>query len=256
MWNLYDELIENIPDNICARDVRIGNCWGYVSTDNSCGIGVMYPVESRLPLYTNDWTGKPLKDIASCAKSWNFIEASVGIAAINCYYNSMEQASINQIKIPSSNFAEDRMNDPFISYQKQIKNKNVTVVGHFPYLETLFEPVCNLSIIETNPEIGDYPFPASEYLLPDSDYVFITCGTLSDKTLPRLLELAENAYTVLVGPATPLTPILFKYGVNNMSGFIFQDLEKADRILTGGKFGTLYSTGHKVFLCNGEKSNI
>lgn len=137
MWNLYDELIENIPDNICARDVRIGNCWGYVSTDNSCGIGVMYPVESRLPLYTNDWTGKPLKDIASCAKSWNFIEASVGIAAINCYYNSMEQASINQIKIPSSNFAEDRMNDPFISYQKQIKNKNVTVVGHFPYLETL-----------------------------------------------------------------------------------------------------------------------
>ncbi len=248
MWELYDELIENIPGNIYAKDTRIGNSWGYVSGENSCGIGVMYPVESRLPIYSKDWCGKPLKDIACCAKSWNFIEASLGMAAINCYYNSMEQAVANKINIPSSSYAENRMNDPFISYQRHIRNKNVVVIGHFPYLETLFEPVCDMSIIETKPKEGDYPFSACEYLIPKADYLFITCGSLTDKTLPRLLELAGNAYTVLVGPATPLTPILFRYGVNDMSGFIFRDLEKADRILTGGQFGTLYSTGHKVYL--------
>ncbi|MCD7865236.1 MAG: DUF364 domain-containing protein [Clostridiales bacterium] len=255
MWELYDELIENIPGNICAKDVRIGSSWGYVSCENNCGIGVMYPIDSRMPRFKTDWTGKPLKDIACCAKSWNLIEASVGIAAINCYYNSMEQAIQNGIHIPTARSGEDRMNDPFISYQKRVRNKNVAVVGHFPYLETLIEPICNLSILELDPQKGDYPISAGEYLIPEADYVFLTCGTLTDKRLPRLLELSKNAWTVLVGPATPLTPLLFSHGVDDMSGFVFRDMDKADRILTGGQFGSMYTTGYKVYLSRLDKSD-
>lgn len=252
MWKLYDELIENIPGDICAKDVRIGSSWGYVSDEENCGIGVMYPIESRMPRYKNDWTGRPLRDIACCAKSWNFIEASIGVAAINCYYNSRERAEQCGVRIPTARAGEDRMNDPFISYQKQVRGKNVAVVGHFPYLENLFEPICSLSILELDPQKGDFPISASEYLIPAADYVFLTCGTLTDKRLPRLLELSAHAHTVLVGPATPMTPILFSYGIDDMSGFVFRDMEKADRILTGGQFGSLYTTGWKVYLSRSE----
>lgn len=249
MWELYDQLIEGIPADISVKDVRVGNTWGYASTDSSCGIGVLYHLETRLPLYNKNWVGAPLKELAECIKSWNFLEASIGAAAINCFYNSQEMAKKNNIDLSSSSFAEDRLHDPFISYQRMIKGKNVAVVGHFPYLETLFEPVCNLSIIETTPKTGDFPYYSAEYILPEQDFVFITCGCVVNKTLPRILELSRKSYNVLVGPATPMAPVLFEHGINDLSGFIFQDLEKADRILTGGQFGTLYATGHKVNLC-------
>ena len=46
------------------------------------------------------------------------------------------------------------MNDPFIMSQKEIRGKKVVTIGHFPYLEKLFEPICELAIIEREPDIN------------------------------------------------------------------------------------------------------
>ena len=125
-------------------------------------------------------------------------------------------------------YAEDRNADPFITYQKESHGKKVVVLGHFPYMEQLLKPVCDLYIIDRFPWRGDYPETAIEYLVPDSDYVFIGGLYFLEKALPRILELAKDAFVGLVGPATVMSPILFDYGVDELDGFI----PKAPDLLT------------------------
>jgi uncharacterized protein (DUF4213/DUF364 family) len=189
-----------------------------------------------------------LRDLAAGIKSWNLIEASIGQAAVNAYYNSVSTALKNGAPISDSRFTEDRIYDPFIRYQNMIRNQKVAVVGHFNYLEQLLQPVCELFILEQNPQEGDYPYSAAEYILPDCDYVFITCSTLIDKSLPRFLKLAAQAYVVIVGPSTPLAPTLAQFGVKDLSSLIIRDGDKARRICSGQEDYRIYSAGQKVSL--------
>ncbi len=70
------------------------------------------------------------------------------------------------------------------------------------------------------------PDPACEYVLPKADYAFITGVTLINKTAPRLLELAQNARTIMVGPSVIVTPILFEWGVETLGSRVVLDPEK------------------------------
>ncbi|MFZ2956397.1 MAG: DUF364 domain-containing protein [Candidatus Ozemobacteraceae bacterium] len=213
MWEIFDALIDGIPEDWKAEEIVRGSDYCYVKSGNSIGIGDLLSYDYRMPVFSKNLEGASLKEVAECIKSWNFSEASVGHAAINAYYNNPEVAKRAGVTIGDSLHVEDRIYDPFIMSQNEIRGKKVTVLGHFPYLETLFEPICEMKIITgIVPQDDDYPVTAAEYLLPESDFVFISCSCFVDKTLPRLLELSKNAKKVtIVGPSTTLAPILFDY---------------------------------------------
>lgn len=247
MWELYDTLIDGIPLNCMIDELICGSHESFVRSGEGAGIAPFRPYTSRMAMFAKNLIGAPLREVAACVKSWNLVEASIGAAAINAYYNNPQTARDNGVKFSDANWVEDRICDPFIMSQKEIKGKKVAVVGHFPRLEKLFEPICELSIIEWEPEAGDYPMPACEYLIPQSDYVYLTCTSIVDKTLPRLLELARNAKNItLVGPGTPLAPQLFEFGVGNLSGVIIKDNHRACRIVAGSEKVRIYSVGQKV----------
>lgn len=92
--------------------------------------------------------------------------------------------------------------DAFEMYRPRIsahEKARVTVVGHFPNVAKIGE-YAKLTVLERNCTSPlDTPGPACEYVLPASDYAFITGVTIINKTAPRLLELAKNATTVVVG---------------------------------------------------------
>jgi uncharacterized protein (DUF4213/DUF364 family) len=203
----------------------------------------------------NKKPGIKLRALAECVKSWNLTEASIGQAAINAYYNAFSVAKNNGVAISPSRFTEDRIYDPFISYQKVIRNKKIAVVKRFPYLTQLFKPVCELYVLEKEPDFEEYPYTAAEYILPECDYVFISCNALVDKSLPRLLELSKQSTVVMVGPSTPLAPVLSTFGVYDLSGFIVKDGEKAFSICSGREDGRIYSVGQKVSLKFGMPIN-
>lgn len=219
MWEIYDALINGIPDELKTDEIICGYPHTYVRSGEGSGIAGIRLVETRMPMFTKDLLGLPLREVATCIKSWNFIEASVGLAAINAYYNNPQVARKNGVEFSEAKRVEDRMNDPFIMSQNEVRGKKVAVIGHFPYLNRLMEPICDLAIIEADPGEGDYPMSASEYILPECDYVYITSSCLVDKTLPRLLELSGNAKRVtLVSPGTPLAPQLFDFGLGLSPG--------------------------------------
>ncbi|MBP2134039.1 uncharacterized protein (DUF4213/DUF364 family) [Methanomicrobium sp. W14] len=246
-WEVYDAMIEGIPDDVFVDDIMIGTEHAFVRSGKGAGISPYRAYWQRAPQSTEDKEGKPLNEVAKLVKSWNFIEASAGGAAITAWYNSPENAEKNGVEILPQKRVEGRLKDPFINSQNDVKGKKVCVVGHFPFLEGLFEPICDLSIVEWDPGVGDYPYTACEYLLPGCDFAFLTCASINDKSFPHLLELSENAQKVtVVGPGTPLAPQLFDYGVNDLSGFVITDIPKARKIMTGAQFQRIYSTGAKV----------
>ncbi|MDF2874638.1 MAG: putative heavy-metal chelation [Sporomusa sp.] len=245
MWELYDALIEGIPEECLVDEFLCGTYAVLIRSGDGCGFSHVVPGDT-LPETIKKSLHMPLRKLAAGIKSWNFIEASVGMAAINAWYNSPATATGNGIALTGSLFSEDRLSDPFIVYQNEVRNKKVAVLGHFPYVEQLLQPVCDLAIIEREPEEGDYPESAAEYILPESDFVILSCSSLIYKTLPRLLELARKAYVVVVGPFTPLAPVLFSFGVNDLSGFVVKDNAGAARIVSGLERRAIYKTGQKV----------
>jgi len=80
-----------------------------------------------MPLYTKNMEGLPLREVAECVKSWNFYEAAIGLAAINAYYNNPVIAKKSGVAIGDSMHVEDRIHDPFIMSQNEIRGKKVAV---------------------------------------------------------------------------------------------------------------------------------
>ena len=137
--------------------------------------------------------------------------------------------------------------DAFELYRSAAEGKRVTVVGHCPHLERQLKPYCRLSILERDPQPGDYPDSACEYILQEQDFVFITGVTLTNKTLPRLLELIRPDATVcMVGPSVPLSEVLFDFGADHLAGFCVTDGNLvASSIARGGRM-ELFDGGTRV----------
>jgi len=220
MWDLYDALLDGIPNDLTVMDSLVGTIWTAVSTKNGVGLAMTTALCTRPRINSKDICGMKLVDVAGYVKSWHFIEAGLGMAAINAYYNQQGLARKNGVLVPKDDRLEQ---DAFISSYEEIKGKRVCVVGHFPFLERRIHDICDLMILERQPKDGDYPDSACEYLLPEADFVYITGSALINKTMPRLLELSKHAKTTLVGTSVPLSPALFEFGVDCLAGFMPTD---------------------------------
>lgn len=251
MKDLYDALIESIPEDAPLDDVFSGHFGALAFSNGNIGFSEFRITEDRerRPMIDSGFKpGRTLRELASLVKSWNMTEAAMGVAALNAYYNNVEAAERNGLNLASGLRSEDRNADPFIAYQTAARGKKVTVLGHFPYMEKLLGPVCDLKIISHHPNRGDYPDEAAEYLVPESDFVFVGVPYFLNKSLPRILELAEKAFVGLVGPATVMSPVLFDYGVDELDGFIPKDMDIAKRVLLEQENRKIYASGEKVSL--------
>ncbi len=241
-WRIYDELIAGIPAEPLVKHYQSGYNWSrIISSEDSIGLAMTIPLITRPALFQGQsLVGLPLQQAARLVKSWNLVEAALGMAAINSWYNQPQRAEACGFVHPS---VTGQVREAFDVYTEEIQGKKVAVVGHFPFIEKRFIGQCDLSVLERNPDMGDFPDPACEYILPEQDYVFITGSTFVNKTLPRLLALSQKARVVIVGPSTPLAPLLFERGVYGLSGFISSQPDKLENALSGASNMTLFQAG-------------
>jgi uncharacterized protein (DUF4213/DUF364 family) len=95
----------------------------------------------------------------------------------------------------------------------------VALVGHFPFIPQLRQSAGNLWVIEQNPAEDEFPAEAASDLLPQADIIAITASALVNHTLDSLLALCPKQTTVMIlGPSTPLSPVLFDHGAAIISG--------------------------------------
>ncbi|RIV20953.1 hypothetical protein D2Q93_11110 [Alicyclobacillaceae bacterium I2511] len=214
MWQIYEELIEAVPPDLRVERCLVGLNWTLVQSKNT-GIAMTTVEGPRRSSLAGSIVGMPVRELAKQIKSWNEVDAALGLAAINSVLNEVNHVREWNGALPT-HYEEA---NAFTVLRDQVVGKRVSVIGHFPSLES-WKDICQLSILERHPQDDDLPDPACEYLLPEQDFVFMTATTLINKTFPRLLQLARKSRVILVGPSTPMTPILFQYGVDVLGGMI------------------------------------
>jgi len=99
------------------------------------------------------------------------------------------------------------------------KGRRVVIVGHFPFIPSVRRAVGHLDVLELDPGPGDLPPQAASDVLPRADVVAITGTSLLNKTFDGLIALCRpDAFVLMLGPTTPLSPVLFDYGVDLVAG--------------------------------------
>jgi uncharacterized protein (DUF4213/DUF364 family) len=126
--------------------------------------------------------------------------------------------------------------------------KRVALIGHFPFIPQLREQVGALWVLEQRPAGGDLPAKAATEVIPRADVVAITGTTLLNHTFEGLLALCRRDAVVLVlGPSTPLSPLLFEYGVHLLSGSIVEDVEAVlQAVSQGANFRQVHQYGVRL----------
>lgn len=236
-WHVYDRLIENIAPKAAAGDCLVGLTWTLVDADG-LGVAMTYRggmLENGLP---QSISGRSLRELGMYVKSWNLGEASLGMAAVNAFYNTRSRVEA----WTGRPLEELRAEGAFSALAHEVAGKKVAVIGHFPGLEELATS-CELSILERNPLEGDLPDFAAEYVLPEQDYIFITGTALTNKTMPRLLELCAQATVALVGPTVPLVPWWFDLGVDILAGAVVTDKAAVWRCTQEGGHRGIFERG-------------
>ena len=97
--------------------------------------------------------------------------------------------------------------------------------------------------LERSPQEGDYPDSACDLILPQCDLVLITGSSLTNKTLPHLLELCKNATVILTGPSVPLCPALLEFGIDRIAGMAITDRKGIRKRVEKGMRGSPYGEG-------------
>jgi uncharacterized protein (DUF4213/DUF364 family) len=64
--------------------------------------------------------------------------------------------------------------------------------------------------------------------------VGLTGTSFVNHTVDRLLYLSKNSFVVIVGPTTPLLPVLFDYGVDILAGVKIVEPDKTIRSISQG----------------------
>ncbi|MRR29075.1 hypothetical protein EG834_01770 [bacterium] len=153
-------------------------------------------------------------ELVNLAESDSYTEVSIGLAAINAL------VPINPADCVELN-AE-------VYLREHAMHKNVALVGHFPFVERLKPDLNNLWVLELDPRDGDIPAELAPEYIPKADVVAITATTLINHTFEGLLALCRPESRVMVlGPSTPLSPVLFDKGVDLLCGTIVTDPKAA-----------------------------
>lgn len=221
---LLNDLIDSLDTDATVRDIRVCVRATAVLSDH-LGLAYTFP---RIHKGHSAESGRKkerlidrsARQLAELALSEDSIRASVGIAAINSLLD------------PSRlNCSDGKAFDLIVNHGQ---GKNVTVVGHFPFVDKLRERVAKLSVLELAPQDDDLPASEAKNVIPNSDVVAITGTSFINHTIEPLLELAKDSYVVVLGPSTPMSPVLFDHGVNAICGSIVEDQSEALACISEG----------------------
>jgi uncharacterized protein (DUF4213/DUF364 family) len=205
---IIDDLLSTLDPEAGVREIRQGPYWTAVLTRN-CGLASVIPTahnHGEAPVKdAGSLLDRSASELAQMARSGSSLEAAIGMATINSLLDVDEQRCVDL------NAADLLV--------EQGKDKKVALVGHFPFAQRLRQAVQVLWVIEKHPREGDVAESEAQRFIPQADVVAITGSAFVNHTIEGLLELCDpKAYVIVLGPTTPLSPVLFDYGVDVISG--------------------------------------
>jgi hypothetical protein len=222
------QILSNLIASLKGKDypvqqVLTGAYWTAV-VSRRCGLASTFRDEGhphdRAVKDVGHLTQKSALELAQYALSDHLLEASIGMAAIN-----------SLIEVDEKRFTEKNASQVLM---EKGERKDIAIVGHFPFIPELRKKARNLWVFEMRPKEGDLPPEKAQEILPRCDIVGITGTAFITHTLDDLLRWAAGKSILLMGPTTPLTPFLFHYGIQVLSGTMVVDKGEAFQYISQG----------------------
>jgi uncharacterized protein (DUF4213/DUF364 family) len=221
--SVLDHILASLRDDASVRDLRV--CVRATAVwSRRLGLAYTFPrvhrghaaEPRREPRRLSDLSARQLCELA---RSDDLLDASVGFAAINSLLE------------PDSRLRDGNAFDLVMAHGE---GRDVTVVGHFPFVDRLRERARNLWVLELAPGEGDLPSSEATRVIPRSDVIAMTGTTFVNHTVDGLLDLARGKFVVVLGPTTPLAPVLLDHGVSALGGCIVTDPDAILRHISEG----------------------
>lgn len=222
---IIDDLLSTITINSAIKEI----CQGVFQTavvTNNCGLAST-PQDpgnhhGTTPVAdAGNLLKKEVIELARMANSDSIFEAAVGMATLN----SLLEVDLNRcIELNAADLLLENGS-----------GKKVAIVGHFPFIERLRHYTQELWVIEQRPQEGDFSENDADQFIPQADVIGITGMTFTNHTIEKMLSLCpQKSYVVVLGGTTPLSPVLFDYGVDAISGTVVIDTSTALRCVSQG----------------------
>ena len=213
---ILNKLIKDIPD-LPVDEVLVGAFSTLVKAGKAQGIASTLkgsrphkPIEE-----SGNFRSLNLRELAGFIFSDNTLKASIGMAAINAGMSLYERP---YKKLKAQNLILEKG-----------QGQTVGVIGHFPFLEGLEGPG-KVFIFEKNPLNGDYTEEEIKTYMPQADVAVITGTAFINHTFDEIMQyVRKDAYKIVMGPSTPLSPVLFGYGIDAVCGTLVTDYELLKR---------------------------
>lgn len=221
---LLEQMLEGLsPESVKVLDVRVGPFLTAVEVQGSrlcgpylvgrCGLASTLaghrPAEPHGLRGVGELHGLYAIDLARYLLSSRTVEASVGMATLNALLD-VSSHCLEEISVPAL-------------LLRKGEGKRVAVVGHFPFVDMLRDSVAELHVMELNPLPGDLPVSRMKEVLPGCDIIALTATVLTNGTYADVLPLCREAFTVMLGPSTPPSPVLFDHGIDALAGSLIVD---------------------------------
>ncbi|MGD8792641.1 MAG: DUF364 domain-containing protein [Anaerolineae bacterium] len=220
MTTLVDDLLLELPqETVAVRDVRVGPFWTVVSTARGAGLASTQrdahtPHGHSLIRWAGDLSGHSANELAALLRSKSPMETGLGMAALNALLE------VDEARLTDRNAAQEIVD--------RGRGKRVVIVGHFPFIPQVRRAVGHLDVLELDPGPGELPPGAAADVIPRADVVAITGTSLINKTFDDLIRYrCPGAFVLVLGPTTPLSPVLFDYGVDLIAGTQVVDAQAA-----------------------------
>jgi len=206
---IIDDLLSQLSYEAPLRDIRQGPFQTAVLT-RRCGLAsTLHDGTHRHQRPPVGEAGflmeKDARYLARMVYSESSMEAAIGMATVN-----------SLLEVDESRCQE--LNAGALLAEKG-RGKKVAIIGHFPFVPELAKDVRELWVIERNPWEGDLTEAEAEKMIPQADVVGITGTAFTNHTIEPLLNMCNpGAYVVVLGDTAPLSPVLFDYGIDAVSG--------------------------------------
>ncbi len=230
--NLFAEIISSLPQGE-IRDVCIGLNWTAVVVDvdgqTQCGLASTmggdhdHSGDPGVPM-AGQIVGLPTSALLADIDGIASPRKSLAVATLNASLRRQPETwtELNAVEVIA----------------EQGQSARIALIGHFPFVDRLRARVKHLDVIDYNPLDGDLPAEAAPDVLPRADFIAITGITLLNGTFESLVALRKpGAQVMMLGPTTPLSPIMFEHGINILAGAIVENIDDVMRVVgQGGNF--------------------
>ncbi len=227
---LETALCDSIPRGITVDRVVVGMNWTLVRAGSFCGIA-RSPARGTAGARTirprEGFVGKELADLAAYLRSTDPLARSLGLAAVNAFWNRPD--ADYQEQVPVGGFSG-----------LQPPGDGVIIIGGF---RGAARRLPKARVVEREPKPGDIPATDAKTAINQAKILAVTAQTLMNGSLDPLLLGSENVpRRMLIGPSAPLCPLLLNHGLQEVSAVVIQDAGAAEAFIC--ETGTMIMHDH------------